>query len=152
MRVELNYGRGTLPVELPDSWDVTVIEKQSMPALAAPVAAVEAALATPVGAPPLAEAARGCRRVCILICDITRPVPNGLFLPPLVRRLLDAGVAPAAITILVATGLHRPNEGAELAEVVGDPWVMETVAVENHFARDTDAHVDLALPAPGARA
>ena len=145
MRVELNYGRGTLPVELPDSWDVTVIEKQSMPALAAPVAAVEAALAAPVGAPPLAEAARGCRRVCILICDITRPVPNGLFLPPLVRRLLDAGVAPAAITILVATGLHRPNEGAELAEVVGDPWVMETVAVENHFARDTDAHVDLGV-------
>ena len=40
------------------------------------------------------------------------------------------------ITVLVATGLHRPNEGEELAELVGDPWVFETVTVANHFARD----------------
>ena len=48
-----------------------------------------------------------------------------------------------SITVLVATGLHRPNEGEELAEVVGDRWVLENVRVENHFARDDDAHVDL---------
>jgi nickel-dependent lactate racemase len=45
--------------------------------------------------------------------------------------------------VLVATGLHRPNEGEELAELVGDPWVLETVRVENHFAQDDAAHVDL---------
>ena len=47
--------------------------------------------------------------------------------------------------MLVATGLHRPNEGEELAEVVGDPWVLDTVRVENHFARDDAAHVDLGV-------
>ena len=52
--------------------------------------------------------------------------------------------------MLVATGLHRPNEGAELAEVVGDPWVLENVRVENHFARDDAAHVDMGrTPARG---
>ena len=45
--------------------------------------------------------------------------------------------------MLVATGLHRPNEGEELAEVVGDPWVLDQVRVVNHFARDDAAHVDL---------
>ena len=35
-----------------------------------------------------------------------------------------AGIPRDAITVLVATGLHRPNEGAELAELVGDPWVL----------------------------
>ena len=45
------------------------------------------------------------------------------------------------ITVLVATGLHRPNEGAELAELVGDPWVLETVTVANHFAEIDDDHV-----------
>ena len=29
--------------------------------------------------------------------------------------------------MLVATGLHRPNEGDELAELVGDPWVLANV-------------------------
>jgi nickel-dependent lactate racemase len=45
------------------------------------------------------------------------------------------------ICVLVATGLHRPNEGSELAELVGDPWVLQTVRVENHFARNAEDHV-----------
>jgi len=152
MRVELNYGKGRLPVDLPDDWDVEVIRKRAMPAAVDPAAAVAGALAQPVGAPPLIEAARGRRSACILICDITRPVPNGLVLPPILRQLLEAGLKPENITVLVATGLHRPNEGDELAEVVGDPWVMETVTVANHYARDTAAHVDMGVtPTRGTR-
>jgi nickel-dependent lactate racemase len=43
--------------------------------------------------------------------------------------------------VLVATGLHRPNLGDELAELVGDPWVLENVRVENHDARNDADHV-----------
>jgi nickel-dependent lactate racemase len=149
MRVELNYGTGKLPVELADGWRVSVIAKRPMPLLADPAAALEAALAVPHRAPPLRQAARGAASACILICDITRPVPNGLILPPLVRALLDAGLAAERIKVLVATGLHRPNEGAELAEVVGDPWVLDTVEVANHFARDDAAHVDVGTTSRG---
>ncbi len=149
MRVELNYGTGKLPVELADSWRVSVIAKRPMPLLADPAAALEAALAAPHQAPPLRQAARGATSACILICDITRPVPNGLILPPLVRALLDAGLAAERIKVLVATGLHRPNEGPELAEVVGDPWVLDTVEVANHFARDDAAHVDVGTTSRG---
>lgn len=145
VEVELNYGRGTLSVELPDDLDVTVVRKRPMPVLEDPAAAVAEALGRPVGAPALANLAMGARSACILICDITRPVPNGMFLGALVRTLLAGGIAPDAITVLVATGLHRPNDGAELAEVVGDPWVMATVNVANHFARDAAAHVDLGV-------
>lgn len=68
-------------------------------------------------------------------------MPNGLFLRPLIQGLLDGGVPRAGITVLVATGLHRPNEGPELGELVGDPWVLETVAVRNHDARADADHV-----------
>ena len=91
----------------------------------------------------LTELAADARSACILICDITRPVPNGLFLRPMIERLMAGGVAPANITVVVATGLHRPNEDEELAEVVGDPWVTQTVTVANHFARDDSAHVEV---------
>jgi nickel-dependent lactate racemase len=149
MHIDLRYGKGTYRLDLDPAWDVTVIRKPEMPLLADPVAAVRAALAHPVGARPLAEEARGAKTACILICDITRPVPNGLFLPLLVRELMDAGVPAAGITIMVATGLHRPNEGAELAELVGDPWVMQTVRVVNHFARNDADHVDLGATSRG---
>lgn len=148
-KVELSYGRSGLPLVLDEAWQVSVIRKPAMPLLADPVLALAEALANPIGAPPLSELASRAKSACILICDITRPVPNGVILPQLVRTLLDAGIAREHITVLVATGLHRPNEGAELAELVGDPWVLETVRVENHFARDDAAHVDLGATARG---
>jgi lactate racemase len=143
MQLDLSYGRDPYPLELRDDWDVTVIRKPAMPLEPDPAGAVRKALSEPVGAGPLALEARGLKSACILICDITRPVPNGLLLPEIVRQLLDAGMRPDNITVLVATGLHRPNEGAELEELIGDPWVLETVRVVNHFARDDAAHVDL---------
>jgi nickel-dependent lactate racemase len=142
-RIELNYGRGRLPVDLPDEIELRVIRKRQMPVLPDPEGAVREALARPTGTPPLAELARGKNSACILVCDITRPVPNGLFLPILIEQLLDAGLSADGIQVVVATGLHRPNEGAELAELLGSRWVLQTVQVANHFARDDAAHVDL---------
>lgn len=143
MRVELPFGRGTLPVELPAGVEVTVVRKPAMPVLPDAAGAVRAALAAPVAARPLREEAAGARSACILVCDLTRPVPNALLLQPIVRTLLEAGLDAGRIVVLVATGLHRPNLGAELEELVGDPWVLRTVRVENHDARDDAAHLDL---------
>jgi nickel-dependent lactate racemase len=149
MRVELRYGRGILPVELGDEYEVTVFRKRNMPILPDPAEAVRSALAYPVGSRSLIEEARGKSSACILVCDITRPVPNGLFLGEMVRQILDGGVPREKITLLIATGLHRPNEGEELAEIIGDPWVMETVQIENHFARNDADHVELGTTSRG---
>ena len=145
MNVDLAYGKSTLKLDLPEGVNPTVIRKTPLPILADQAGAVREALDKPVGAPPLGELARGKSSGCILICDITRPVPNHLFLQPMIRDMLAAGIAADRITVLVATGLHRPNEGAELAELVGDPWVLETVTVANHFARNDGDHVDLGV-------
>ena len=135
-RIELLFGKGHLPVTVPAGVRPTVIRKGAMAKLPDPGGAIAAALARPIGAPALAELAKGRKSACILICDITRPVPNRLFLRPMVQTMVSAGIPLGAITILVATGLHRPNEGEELAELVGDPWVMTNVRIENHDARD----------------
>jgi len=150
MTIDLLYGRGTVSVAPPPGCVPTVIAKHAMPVLPEPAAAVGRALAEPIGVPALGALARGKQSACILICDITRPVPNGLFLGPLVRGLLDAGVPRGGITVLVATGLHRADEGAELAELVGDPWVLDTVTVANHDATVDRDHVLLGrTPARG---
>jgi nickel-dependent lactate racemase len=143
MKIDLSYGKSVLSVTLPRGARPTIIRKPSFPVPAPPHELIDRALAAPIGCAGLEELARGAKSACILICDITRPVPNGSFLQPLIRRLMAAGIPAGGITVLVATGLHRPNEGAELAELVGDPWVLETVRVENHFAQDEQAHVDL---------
>ena len=143
--VDILYGKTGMQIRLPQGARATVIGKRPLAKLSDPKAAVRDALAHPVEAPAYSSVVRGRKSACILICDITRPVPNHLFLRPLIEGMLAAGMPREGITVLVATGLHRPNEGAELAEVVGDPWVLDTVKVENHFARDAAAHVDLGV-------
>lgn len=143
MQIELDYSREGLVLDLPDDLDIQVIRKPAMPLISNTRQAVLDALTQPTSSPAVAKLAQGKGSACILICDVTRPVPNQLFLQPLIRELVSGGIPLEAITILVATGLHRPNEGEELASVVGDPWVMENVTVANHFARDDAMHIDL---------
>ena len=149
MQVTMHYGKTGLPLDLPDDWDITVIRKKPMPILHDPVKTLKEIFEHPAGVKPLAELASGRRNACILICDITRPVPNGAILPVLIQLLISSGMKPTDIRVLVATGLHRPNEGEELREVVGSDWVLETVKVENHFARRDEDHADLGSTSHG---
>ena len=149
--VDLLYGRGTLSVCIPEGCMPTVIRKRPMPIIQDPASQIAEALANPVGVPSLKQLAREAASACILICDITRPVPNGLFLGPLIRVLMSGGIARERISILVATGLHRPNLGQELGELINDPWVLKTVAVHNHDARSDDDHATLGTTPNGVR-
>jgi nickel-dependent lactate racemase len=83
--VELNYGRRKLPLALPNDLHVTVVRKPPMPMLPDPLTAVRRALQEPVGAASLDQLAKAARSATIAICDITRPVPNHLFLRPLIE-------------------------------------------------------------------
>jgi lactate racemase len=139
MRIHLDYGRTGLDVDLPDDRLVGPLAIRPAPPLADPESALARALAQPIGSRPLADLAHGRRNACILVCDITRPVPNKLILPPLLRILHQQGLRREDILILVATGLHRPNEGAELEELVG-PEIAAGYRIENHHGKVKEEH------------
>lgn len=139
MQFTLEYDRDGLQVELPDDRMIHHLRYRPAEPLADPEAAVREVLARPNGTPPLAELARGRRDACVVICDITRPVPNRVILTPLLETLEQAGISRERILILVATGLHRPNEGDELVEMVG-PEIARHYRIENHHGRDLSEH------------
>lgn len=142
MRVTLDYGRDGLDVELPDRNVVKCLSYQSAEPAADPLQAIRDSLASPLGSPPLEELARGRQSACVLICDVTRPVPNELLLPPILHAIEAGGVSRRRITILVATGLHRPNDGDELRAMVG-PVIFDAYRIENHHGQDQSEHVFL---------
>ena len=148
MRIHLDYGRTGLDVDLPEERLVGPLAIRPAAPLADPESAIARALRSPIGTPSLAEVARGRKNACILVCDITRPVPNRLILPPLLRTLEEEGIARKDILLLVATGLHRPNEGAELEELVG-PEVAANYRVENHHGKVLEEHAYLGETANG---
>src|SRR5262245_28034064 len=134
MKITLDYGRTGLDVTLPDDRVVGPLAIRPAAPLADPTAAIEQAIAKPIAARPLAEIAKGRKNACILVCDITRPVPNKLILPVVLRTIEAAGIARKDITILNATGLHWPNEGAELFELVGEE-IAANYRCENHHGK-----------------
>jgi nickel-dependent lactate racemase len=140
MKITLDYGKTGLDVTLPDDRLIAppLAIRPAAP-LPDPVGTLETGLKNPSGSKPLAELARGKKTACVVVCDITRPVPNALILPPVLRTIEEAGVPRSGITILVATGLHRPNEGAELVELVGAE-VAANYRCENHHGKVKEEH------------
>ncbi len=151
MRVKLEYGKTGLEVELPDDRVVGSLAIKPAAPLADPVAVLRDKLAHPTGSPPLAQLAQGKKSACIAICDITRPVPNALLLAPILETIEASGMARENILILIATGLHRPNEGAELVELVG-PEIAARYRVENHHGKELAEHTYLGTTPKGVPA
>ena len=134
MTISLRYGRDGLDVSLPPDLDAQILHLNPLPPLPDETAAIADALETPIGTAPLAQLARNRHSACIAICDVTRPVPNQKILTPMLQTLEAAGIAREAITILVATGLHRPNVGSELEEMIG-ARIARDYRVVNHVAK-----------------
>jgi lactate racemase len=148
MRMDLAFGKTGLTTTLPEGFRYRVLEARSAQPLADPAGAIEAALDNPVASRPLSELARGKSTAAISVCDITRPAPNRQTLPPLLGRLEQAGIRRDAITILIATGLHRPATAEEIREIVGES-IASTYRIVNHNARELGEHRSLGPTASG---
>lgn len=92
------------------------------------------ALEHPVGSPRLRTLAEGKRKIVIVTSDHTRAVPSKITLPLLLKEI-RSGNPDADITILIATGLHRPTTEEEQRRMFGDAIVdHEKIAINNAFA------------------
>lgn len=150
MQIDLAFGTAGIKANLPAGFRYRVLEARSAQPLADWQSALESALDRPIDSPPLSELARGKRSAAISVCDITRPAPNRKTLPPVLRRLEQAGIPRENITILIATGLHRPATDAEIREICGAE-IASAYRVQNHDARDLKSHRPLGSTASGTQ-
>lgn len=142
MRVKLDYDRTGLEVELPDDRPVRTLSYKNAQPLADPATSVRDLLDRPTGSPPLSELAAGRRDACIVVSDITRPVPNELILQPVLAILEAAGIPRERILLLIGTGLHRPSTHDERIEIFG-PEIVQAYRIEDHMGQDLESHTSL---------
>ncbi|MFZ2022645.1 MAG: nickel-dependent lactate racemase [Terracidiphilus sp.] len=139
MKTHFAFGKHGIEVSVPDGFDCQVVMSRTARALPDAPAALDAALDRPIGSEPIAQLAAGKRTAAISVCDITRPAPNRVTLPALLKRLHAAGIPKEGITILIATGLHREATSEELDVILG-PEIAATYNVASHDARNFAAH------------
>ena len=142
MQIRFAFGKSGLNLDLPDGPNYDVIESRTASRVPDAPAALDAALDHPIGIESLAVLARGKKTAAISVCDITRPAPNRLTLPPMLRRLHAAGIPVDGVTILIATGLHRDATPDEIRTIVGDE-IAAGYRIVSHDARQRVQHRSL---------
>ena len=147
MKVNLAYGSGHLPIEVPDN-RTTVIEPTHIDGLADEKVAVLNALQNPAGSQPLLERIPADTKICIAFTDLTRATPNDRIIPWLLEHL---GGPNDNITLLNQLGTHRPNTREEL-ETMLTPEVVANYRVLNHEPENPEALVQVGSTADGTPA
>lgn len=152
--VSIPYGEEEIRFEVPDSHLLAVLiphfdrEAASLPPYQNVEIEIRRALDEPIGADRLAQAAKGARRVVILVDDLTRPTPQGAILPILLDELNQGGVSDEQVTLLIALGTHRPMAAVEIRQRFGEQ-VTRRVQVLNNPWQDPAQMVDLGLTPSG---
>lgn len=134
LKVSVPFRTGELSFDVPEKNflgvvlppEVSVIETKS---------AVRAALAQPMGSPKLREIVHPGQKVVIIPTDITRSLHEEIILPLMLEELNAAGVPDEDITLVIATGTHRPNNREECVAMYGQE-VVDRIKIINHSAYD----------------
>ncbi|MCU0644761.1 MAG: nickel-dependent lactate racemase [bacterium] len=148
MKIQIDYGTSGTWIEVPDKNLVKILKMKASAPIDNPMANIQAAIENPIGSAPLSQIASGKKSACIVICDITRPVPNKIILPPILATLEASGIKRENITILIATGIHRPNLGDELIYLVGEE-IAANYKIVNHYSKQKETHTNLGKTSRG---
>jgi len=148
MKAHFSFGKSGIEVSVPDGYNTQLILSHTARALDDQQAAIAAALDAPIGSLPLLALASGKKTAAISVCDITRPAPNRVVLPPLLERLHRAGIPAQGITILIATGLHRGATADEINTIVG-PEIAAKYRIVSHDAKAFAEHRSLGTTGRG---
>jgi nickel-dependent lactate racemase len=105
-------------------------------------AEVGAAIDGPLDSQPLEDILSPGESVLVVVSDATRATASAQVVNLLVRRIIEAGVAPYDIRIIFATGIHRPVTLEEKRELL-TPFILQRVRTLDHDAHDSSQHVHL---------
>lgn len=136
MKVELPYGEGHLTVDLPDDNLIDVIYPRRLEPERPPAEYITHALSHPMGTHTLAQLAEPGMSAAIAVDDNTRPCPTWEMLPHIVAELTRQGVSTDDITVIFATGTHRPVRHEEAEELLGARYANELAYMSNRCKED----------------
>ncbi|MDR3353598.1 MAG: nickel-dependent lactate racemase [Synergistaceae bacterium] len=144
--VRFPLGRGSVTARIPNL--MAVVEPKPVRGVGDDRKEVRRALAEPIGSPRLREIARGKRSAAIVVNDITRPYPGGLFVEELARELNEAGLRDDEIFLVVAYGTHRINTDEELTGMFGER-VVKRFRFVHHVGSDAGTLVNIGVTPRG---
>ena len=133
-RIALAYGRRYVEFSFDEQQFAVIGESRDRNA---PLSDFEVgvALDSPIASPQIDEIVGSDDSVLIVVSDATRATASAQVVNLLVRRLIQAGVSPARVAIIFATGIHRSVTDKEKTELLTS-FVTQRLQVLQHDAYD----------------
>ena len=145
--ISIPYGKTHIPYEFPyDGLLTSRVDR--LKSEKSGLELVKEAMEYPIGSRKLEELAAGKKTCTIIISDHTRPVPSRDILPPMLEAL-RRGNPEIQVTLLVATGFHRPTTTVELEAKLG-PEIAAKEKIVVHDAFDPESNVEIGILPSGA--
>jgi nickel-dependent lactate racemase len=141
MDIKLGYGRGAVSFAY-DEARFRVLDAKTLDERPLTDVEIGEALDAPVDSPPLGEIVSAGESVLLVVSDATRASASGQIVNLLVRRLIEAGVSPAEVRVIFATGIHRAVTVEEKRELL-TPFIAQRIRTIDHDAYDAASMVRL---------
>ena len=135
--VKLPYGKEFIELEVDDNVDILVSQAGEFKAEKSEEDLVREALSNPIGSEKLSDLVKGKEKITIITSDHTRPVPSHITMPILLEEIRSTN-PEADITILIATGFHRPTTHEELVNKFGEEIVNNEKIIVHKSGVDED--------------
>jgi len=134
-RYDVPYGKHLISMEIDPARVRFDLAPGDVPPAENPIAEIRRSLDSPVGSPLLRELISPGKRIVILGDDQTRLTPTDKIVPLVLDDLSEADARDDDITLVIATGTHRPMSDEEIARKYGSP-ITDRVKVVNHDCLD----------------
>lgn len=124
VKVKVPYGSSEISLEIPEENFVEILKPGFIPGVKNPQKLIEESIKKPLNSKPLEEIVSSRNSVVIVVDDKTRSSPSYLMVPILANHLNKIGVSDKDITILIATGTHKPmTDKEEIVKLLGEEVV-----------------------------
>lgn len=133
--MEFDTGKEKLEFQIPRDFTFEVLEPLKCIPKADYALLLQRALRYPISSPTLAEMCCAGQRVCLIINDYTRYLLQKPIIAEIILELKGVGIKEDEITILIATGTHRPCTNKEIREMLGED-IAQSIRIRNHDAFD----------------
>ncbi|MBU1544755.1 MAG: DUF2088 domain-containing protein [Proteobacteria bacterium] len=140
-RVELKDGKQMFSITLADS--VPVLETRE------PLFEVDESRFEKAFFPALPENADSFKSIAIVVADKTRRCEYDIYLPKLLKMLLQQGITQDQITFFIAYGTHARQTDAQCLDVYGD--VFREYRFVHHDSSDVSLFADCGVTKKGTR-
>lgn len=135
MQIKLPWGKTSLDLTVPDSWQIIYPQPRSAgkPDTKDELAIVSSSLKKPSGSTPLSRKKLKKKKAVIIVDDNTRPTPAYKFFHLILDELKSSGIQLNDTILLPGLGIHTPMTREQMSEKVGEKN-LKKITWKNHDA------------------